>query len=301
MKPIPENSKHTIKQKKTLFFIGLALVLCTAGLACAAQWDLAIDHFLYHPQTVWAICMEAFGWWVPFGPVLLFFLLHAAQAKAHARKHWPFWIALSAFLLIGLFVGSVHYLHKRTVVQGLFSLQTWLWFLPAVFLFIFTTHWLFRQTPFTWKKLLFFSQFGLVFLPSTLALIQILKLIWQRPRYEIMLAEGRLRDFTAWYQPFGPGGSSFPSGHTANACGIFLLLILCDLFPSWQQKKRWFFVFCWLYICLMALSRMIMGRHFLSDTVAATTLVSILFLLLHQSSLYEKKLQYILTPNKEGS
>ena len=38
-------------------------------------------------------------------------------------------------------------------------------------------------------------------------------------------------------QPFGNGGSSFPSGHTAAACSVFILTLACDVCLKWNRRR----------------------------------------------------------------
>lgn len=70
------------------------------------------------------------------------------------------------------------------------------------------------------KKLEFVCLWGTVYLLAGLAAINIIKAVWQRTRFDDMLTaagggfEGAFAQFTSWMQPFGNGGSSFPSGHT---------------------------------------------------------------------------------------
>ncbi len=279
-----------LKQHTTAVFSALALIICAGMLALATQWDLALDAFLYHPETPWAIGMEAFGWWVLFWPGVLWLLLKAAHARQNARRQSLAWLAGAVVLQLGLYVGSVHYLVGRALLEGMFHPKTWLCFMPVAFLFCLVARWAFLQKPLAMHKWQFFAICGSVYAICNLALVNLVKFIWQRPRFDEMLAEGRLSDFTAWYEPFGPGGSSFPSGHTASACGILMLLVLCDLFPALARHKVGISVFCWGYIVLMAFSRLVMGRHFLSDTVAAAGMESVLFLLFHQSAFYHRKL-----------
>ena len=105
-----------------------------------------------------------------------------------------------------------------------------------------------------------------------------------------MLAAGDFSRFTSWLQPFGQGGSSFPSGHTASACGIFMLLIVCDVSARFARRRGLVWAVCWAYVAGMALSRMAMGRHFLSDTVMAAGVMAALFLALTHTGAYRKSL-----------
>ena len=135
---------------------------------------------------------------------------------------------------------------------------------------------------------------GTVYAVANQVATYLLKFIWSRPRFDDMLAEGTQHLFRHWFMPFGSGGSSFPSGHTANAAGIFALLFLCDVFPALGRHRRLVTAGCWLYVALMAFSRILIGRHFLSDTLAASALMALLFYAVHHSKRYRQGLPALL-------
>lgn len=60
---------------------------------------------------------------------------------------------------------------------------------------------------------------------------------------------------------------SFPSGHTANAATMLLLGIIPFLNPRYQRYKRCFLAVGFAWAALVAFSRIIMGAHYLTDTV----------------------------------
>ncbi|MEG2405089.1 MAG: phosphatase PAP2 family protein, partial [Oscillospiraceae bacterium] len=140
----------------------------------------------------------------------------------------------------------------------------------------------------THKKLQFLFGVGCVYMVLNNIVVNILKLIWQRTRFDDMLATGSMEGFTPWYLPFGNGGSSFPSGHTAAACAVFVLVSACALFAKWQGKERLVYAFCWAYVGLMAIGRIIIGRHFLSDTVAAALIGILVYVIMTKTKLYKK-------------
>jgi membrane-associated phospholipid phosphatase len=91
---------------------------------------------------------------------------------------------------------------------------------------------------------------------------------------------------------FFSDGSSFPSGHTAAAMGIVILLLLPFLFKAFKDMKWPLFVGCYIYAGLTAVSRLIMGRHFLSDTAAAILIMTVVFIVLTPKfeKIYKKEL-----------
>lgn len=139
-------------------------------------------------------------------------------------------------------------------------------------------------------RLRFACFWGTVYFILELAVIGLLKLVWARTRFDDMLAAGDFSRFTSWLRPFGQGGTSFPSGHTASACGIFALLIVCDVSVRFARRRGLIWAVCWAYVAGMALSRMVMGRHFLSDTVMAAGVMALLFVALTHMGAYRRSL-----------
>lgn len=139
-------------------------------------------------------------------------------------------------------------------------------------------------------RLRFACFWGTVYFIVELAVIGLLKLVWARTRFDDMLAAGDFSRFTSWLRPFGQGGTSFPSGHTASACGIFALLIVCDVSVRFARRRGLIWAVCWAYVAGMALSRMVMGRHFLSDTVMAAGVMALLFVALTHMGAYRRSL-----------
>ncbi len=88
------------------------------------------------------------------------------------------------------------------------------------------------------------------------AIVQVLKFIAGRMRPVLLSGLGKY-GFNSF--SFGDIYSSFPSGHTTAAFAFFSMLAL--LFPRY---KFWAYYFA----CMIGLSRLIVGAHFLSDVVA---------------------------------
>lgn len=74
---------------------------------------------------------------------------------------------------------------------------------------------------------------------------------------------------------------SFPSGHTFSAGMIFLLLCLPDIFEFAQKKcvRVFLWIFCIGYTCLVGLSRIVAGAHYLTDITfsGALALAGVMF------------------------
>ena len=135
-----------------------------------------------------------------------------------------------------------------------------------------------------------------------LAAINIIKAVWQRTRFDDMLTaagggfEGAFAQFTSWMQPFGNGGSSFPSGHTAAACSVFILTLACDVCLKWNRRRTLVWALCWAYVAFMALCRLVIGRHYLSDTLAAAFVMLLLYLGMRKTKWYRAGARELTAP-----
>ncbi len=279
------------ERKRTLLWLLPALLLFAAGFTVAALYDLSINTAVHTPGSYFAILMEAFGWYPAFLPTLWAALLFATQRPAALRQAWQpvagGVVALGGFA--ALYLTSRNYLAKRGMLPA-GSMAGWLWLGAGVLFALLLVFLAFRLTAPNRQKMLFFGAFSTLYLVANQLVTNLLKAVWQRPRFDDMLGDGRLHEFSGWLQPFSAGGSSFPSGHTANAAGIFVLIILCDLYPALAKHRRLITALCWAYIAAMAVARIMIGRHFLSDTLAAAGLMALLFWGMHASGTYKKSL-----------
>lgn len=117
--------------------------------------------------------------------------------------------------------------------------------------------------------------------------VHVLKYVWARPR-PWYLAQESAAQFVPWWQPGiakYPAGAafkasrSFPSGHTAAAACSLLWTLFPALHRRFEGRGR-VCLFCSVFFtALVALSRLTVGAHFLSDVVLTWLMVSLLYLL----------------------
>ncbi len=266
-----------------------AIIVFVAGFVAATLWDLDIDRAFYDPQGAFAIFFESFAWYPAYAPALLLVAL-AALARGAAG-----WIRALGGILTAVGVGivfymSMHYLEKRGLVDGFTDWRNLTLLVVGVIVALLLLWWVARRSGETRHKLAFFALAGSAYLVADQVAINIFKLIWQRTRFDDMLQAGSFADFTPWFHPLGNGGSSFPSAHVANAACLLVLIVLCDLFPAFGKRRKLCYAICWVFIALMAVARMLMGRHFLSDTLAAAGIMALLFFGLRRTKLYKRGL-----------
>lgn len=228
-----------------------AVVLCAlAGLGIGAVWDYALSDWLYEPQQPLAVFME------DGIPLLLKLWFVGCFALLGKDRPWPCWLA-AAVAAVLFAMDAIRIIHGQNTILALLG-----WSGSALF-----GGWLLQQSvsPVWYRRLRpYLILFLLVFFTAML-LTTLLKVLWGRIRYRQMSDPA---SFCVWYLPCGKGGRSFPSGHTCS----FASTLLCLLSTRSHYHKRpalWLCIVVFAAILWMALSRMIMGAHFLSDTMAA--------------------------------
>ncbi len=265
--------------------IGILLAALVGCLLVGTEYDITINQQLYAPNHLWAIFMEAFGWWPLYVPGLLWggFLFR--------RNGQPLWgLLIATGSAAGMWLPSFSYLENRGLLAGV---PLWVELMVVAIAVIAAI--LFAEIPGrrTTMRLSLLCCAGFWMMVANNAVIHGLKLIWNRTRFDQMLGQGDFGAFSPWYQPFANGGTSFPSGHTAAAAGILLLILAADIFPLVARHKWLAGIICTTYIAAMAISRMVMGRHFLTDTVAAVLIVWGLFAVVHHSKLWKDRLNQL--------
>jgi membrane-associated phospholipid phosphatase len=118
----------------------------------------------------------------------------------------------------------------------------------------------------------------------------VVKLLWARPRFRLLLADPQAY-FVPWWRPsyalrrllLAAGAApddckSFPSGHTANAAAAVLLVLLARLDRRLAGRAPLLLAAGALWGALVGLSRIVAGAHYLTDTVAGFSVTLLLAL-----------------------
>ncbi|MDG1532237.1 MAG: phosphatase PAP2 family protein [Paracoccaceae bacterium] len=125
---------------------------------------------------------------------------------------------------------------------------------------------------------------ALVLIGPGLIVNSVLKAYWGRARPDDVKEFGGTMEFTPALIPSDqcPSNCSFVSGEGAGATALFIataVLLPFAVAPKWQKSV----LLLTGIICAFGIAlRVMMGRHFLSDTVFAMLIVSLIALLLHR-------------------
>lgn len=111
-----------------------------------------------------------------------------------------------------------------------------------------------------------------------LAVVNLIKIFWGRPRMRLVASHPEAYFFPWWRRgtalkgPLLAAGvaadefKSFPSAHTANAATMLLLGLVPYLKPGLRRYRKALLAFGFGWTAVVALSRILLGAHYLTDT-----------------------------------
>ena len=289
--------------KKGWIEAGISFGIFAVIAVIAAFFDLQINKALYGPNCPYAQFFDNLGemptyFAAPVAGSILFWQRFGTTKKQHAVTkilgagvvYVGYLVAIGVWFFGNFFAEEVRY-------QWVYAV-----FFAAIMSALTITA--FSRVPEkTMRKLFWFAVVLAACAILANVIVQIMKLIWARQRFRTMtpgnprtpaellaLYPGYDYDgFTPWYmintiskpeirtdayvklfESYDSGAFvSFPSGHTSAASASFALIIIPDLFPAMRAKNRkWmFWVFPMIYTGLVAVSRIVMAAHYLSDVL----------------------------------
>lgn len=236
-----------IEKDKKVFFIIVLIALLFGTFN-----DLGLSVFLYQTNTVFGRIFENHILLLVFVPVI-----YSSIALYFVKKNY---VSLCIASLISLYAGFMnvkgyipHFWTRCFTAIGLGCIL-----FAGLFLFVGLT----KREKLSNNATKYFKVLA-VFLAVVVA-IHTIKFLNGRIRFRDFSEQVQYHDFSYWYQfkLFGKG-NSFPSGHTAT---LYVLLPILTMFQKNEFRNR---IFVYLLVALMAIARIRIGAHFLSDTAFA--------------------------------
>lgn len=255
--------KHNI----CIVFAVLVMLMIVGSFA-----DYAFSQAVYNQQNAFGIALAAFGEMPALLAVLIsgIFLIigRNKDKKGTAIAQLVGGILLVALgTFIGIFIPTVHI--SNTIMAALIGLL----------LVTATAYFAIRITKSAEREMLI--KVAIIFILAALGnmiIINIIKIPWGRPRMRLISEEVEAV-FQGWWVVGSSAKTklieagissdefkSFPSGHTANAAVAMCLPLFALLTDKLKGKETMLFIIGAAWGVLVALSRIIMGAHFITDT-----------------------------------
>lgn len=262
---------------------GLFLICVICLMIIFAFTDLSISKSLYNKKSKFG---EFFQITAPIpnmivGPLSAAVLFRLRNKKSHL-KNYLVTVIYAGFFLIASIIGAYVPLHYMG--YGLFSsIHIIVTAIYSVAIFIFA-HLIKIDDVEKFRKI---AYIGFIVFVMTPVIVEIVKTVWGRVRFREMSEPYDM--FTGWFFPqffkhtdtfIDP--SSFPSGHTANAAVIFMIMFLPELYPTFENKKAILFSISGIWTICTAIGRIIAGAHFASDVTMGAFLAVVIIGLSHR-------------------
>lgn len=234
-------------------------VLAAAAMVVASFFDLKIDIALNDPSNPFAVWLYRTG---EFPSRLICPIAGAVIFRCTDKKAVA---AIGAALCLGGSAYMGYYIGKHFFVEEYRMAFSLLWGIGFGVAALYAVR--FVTVPDEFKRPLFTAAvIGVGVMTAQLLTVDIMKNLWGRVRFRDLLSSGSCDGFTAWFVINGKNGNkSFPSGHTAGA-GMSYLLMLLPFIDKKRQKYRAVYFWCpFIYTSAVALTRLVMGAHYLSD------------------------------------
>lgn len=237
-------------------------ILSAAALIAAVFADLKIDILLNNPENPFAVWFYNTGeipcrLICPLAGTVLFYTLSSKIGKIAGAL-----ISLGGSMYLGYYLGK-HFFTEEN--QMAFSLVFGL----GIGVILLITGKLIVIPERIKKPLIVLAIAGIAVMAVQLSLVELLKTIWGRVRFRDLIAVSSYDDFTPWYVINGANSNkSFPSGHTAGAAMSFLAMLLPFADDKLMKYKKLLFAVPFVYTCIVAVTRLVMGAHYLSDVAA---------------------------------
>ena len=265
------DSVNPLPGKRVLLGTGAFLL---AMMVIGSVWDFPISQAVYNPGNPFGLFFAAFG---EYPAALGFAAAGAMLLSVRSREKWLVnvlqiiagcWFVLSGAAMAAMLPkGYLNISTGLSVGIGMFCTALTVWGVAR----------LCREAD--RRTVIRVAAVFLLVIFADILLVNLIKIPWGRARMRLVAVDDRAF-FMPWWQPgkalrdtlvaagvAAEEFKSFPSGHTANASSLMLLFLLPQLSPKLAGKQTALFLIGFFWTVLVAMSRIIMGAHYLTDTI----------------------------------
>lgn len=250
-----------IKQNKN--FIIMFYVMAIASMIVGTFADLPIDKALNNPDSPFALWFYATGEL----PGRLTVLLAGLVLFRLAEKKIINLIGLAIEIGGGIFTG-VHLADYLFVEDGNEIIFGVVFGLGLAVVCLMVSKYIVLPDKMK-KPLVTLAIAGLIAFVCEVIATEGIKIVWGRERMRHLIETNNFDNFTPWYKPQAVTSDnefkSFPSGHTSGAAVSYFAMMLPFASDKAKDKKALCFLVPFVYTSLLAITRMMMGAHFLTD------------------------------------
>lgn len=265
-----------IMEKKSIYPKHLCMLLIFGVLICmvlGSFFDYGISQALFNESSVFGIFLASYGQlpgMLCFSVAgLLMIKIADKTQKIKSILSYIFGILLNVFAILGITLDPMLYIPKMSVVLSVVIAL-------VIVLGVNVLMWNLTKGSHIEdvKKMIWLLLLAML---MQIIIINIVKIPWGRPRMR-MISKEPLASFQPWWvigsemkdalMTLGVAAEefkSFPSGHTGNATCALLLGALPLICPKLKGKETLMFSLGIAFTLLVAVSRIMMGAHFLTD------------------------------------
>lgn len=272
-------------KSKKLFIILSSILFFSLLILAFGRIDYNISETIVNRDSIWAEFFNMFGE-LPFtaGMLLAVMILYGGHRRGKIKTPILSVIVYPLMMLLSFMTAimPIRYFYEFDggVPKGGYILA----FVIAIILFILIVLILLKKDAESFQKFKKAAIILIALVLSEVILVNVLKMVWARPR---MRSIDSFEQFKYWWQINGFKNieelKSFPSGHTANA---FAMIAGVSFMKTESNKKKWM-IFAFSWGILTALSRVVLGAHFLSDVIFAGVVTIALYSII--STIIEKR------------
>lgn len=270
-----------LNKKEKLILVVIYLV----SIVLFTQYDLSVSKLVYQPNSGFGKFFWMFGE-LPgtFAGVTCLALLTTSYTGNDEQKRDYNRIFYGLLTFIMGFVMSIQ-LIKYLELE--FFPYIFIGFILSMILIV----WANQLSETKKKQIRVYAFIGILTVILGILIPNVIKLVWARPRYRIMVEDVQL--YRYWFDRVGftldDNWKSFPSGHSAAAATSLVYTFLPQLYDKFRGKERSILFVCSLWIIIVMVSRVVMGDHFVTDTLFGSGITIIVFSSLKSLFLNHKK------------
>ena len=260
-----------MKEKIKYIVISVIVILL---MIIATSNDLDIAKKIYNPDMKWAHVFKVVGEFPVYLGLLLFGVTYYHLATKKIYKN---------LLTVEVFVSSFLFIFMPArYVFNINVLSVGIIFLISTGLFFSIMKLSYKVDNKIYDKIKTVTLIYFIGVLVQLLVVYSMKLCWSRVRF---LELENVSDFTRWYviNWFDGTGTSFPSGHTSGATNIMYLTLFTPLFTDDKKKHILVEGLCFAFIFITALSRLMLGKHYLSDVTGAFAITYFIHIIVAKS------------------